>query len=114
MYNFWLFSGAVTFTIFIILWIIFYQVSVRYMESEILKEGGTLPHRRLIGAIAIHYATVLIFPANRIHRQPFVDGLAARRLSRKQDRLLGHLFIFSILINLAVISVFYFLYGSES
>ncbi len=61
MYNFWLISGIVTFILFIISWVVFYQISVRYMESEILKEGRTPPPRRLIGAIAIHYATVLIF-----------------------------------------------------
>ncbi|MFT7680918.1 MAG: hypothetical protein ACI935_000351 [Moritella dasanensis] len=107
----WALLIGVSFLLYTILWTVFYRVSVRYIESEIIKEGGVLPSRRALGAIAIHYASVLIFPINRIHMQPFVDGVSARRLSRKKDRVLGASFIVATLLHCIVLAFFYFLYG---
>ncbi|KXO07089.1 hypothetical protein AKG98_2657 [Moritella sp. JT01] len=113
MYNLLLISGGVTFLFFIISWIVFYQMSVRFIESEIVKEGGILPPRRPIGSIAVHYAMVLLLPVNIIHRQAFVDGVSARRLSRKKDRILAIILFISSILYIVASTFFYFLYDTE-
>lgn len=106
-----LFVGIILFFISAFLNILFYRISVKFIEQELVKEAGGFEPLELdkgIGARGMMYSQLILF---KIKKHRFVDGEAVLRIARKKDWWLALLSFSSFLLALIVILVWSFLFA---
>ncbi|MFT7681378.1 MAG: hypothetical protein ACI935_000832 [Moritella dasanensis] len=105
------FGGFFSFLFWAIMLKVFGLISVRYIESQMVKDGCTLPPRRPMGSIDIYYAITLLIPLSRLRRSSNAYfGIEAQRIARKKDIVLAWVLLLSQLLSLIIACIFYFLY----
>jgi hypothetical protein len=88
--------------------VLFFRISVMYIERELEKGGFELPQiDKKIGARGMMYNQLILF---KIKNHPFVDDQAVLRFTRKTDWWLAFLSFYSFLLCIIVIGTGYFLY----
>ena len=108
------FSGGILFFLWGFFNVLFYRVSVMYIEKELAKEEGGFKEIELdkgIGARTMMYNQLILF---KIKKYPFVDGEAVLRIARKKDWWLAFLSFYSFLLCMIVVMSWYFLYAPAS
>ena len=106
-----IFSGGILFFISAFLNILFYRISVLYIERELVKEDEGFKPLELdkgIGARGVMYNQLILF---KIKKHPYVDGEAVIRIARKKDWWLAFLSFHSLWLAMIPIMVGYFLYA---
>ncbi|KXO13006.1 hypothetical protein AKG98_4206 [Moritella sp. JT01] len=105
------FGGFFAFLFWAIMLKVFGLISVRYIESKMVKDGCILPPRRAMGSIEINYAIVLLIPKSRISRSMYAYfGIDAQRIARKKDIVLACLLHISSFLMFSFMGIYYFLY----
>ncbi|AZG73400.1 hypothetical protein [Shewanella livingstonensis] len=105
--------GGLSFLIWGISILLFGQITVKYIEREMAKEGILPPEwDKGIGMRYPAYASIIMRP-NAKRNASTVDIEATRRLSRKLDWYLAVFVQVSSAIFFTLIFTAYFLYGSE-
>ena len=105
------FFGVILFFISAFLNILFYRISVMYIERELVKEDeGFKPLEvdKGIGARGVMYNQLILF---KIKKHPYVDGEAVIRIARKKDWWLAFLSFYSLWLAIIPIMIGYFLYA---
>lgn len=94
-----LFVGVILFFISAFLNILFYRISVMYIERELAKEAGGFEPLELdksIGARGMMYNQLILF---KIKNHRFVDGEAVLRIARKKRLVVGVFFFLLFFIS---------------
>jgi hypothetical protein len=105
--------GGLSFLIWGIAILLFGQITVKYIEREMAKEGILPPEwDKGIGMRYPAYASIIMRP-NAKRNASTVDIEATRRLSRKLDWYLAVFVQVSSAIFFTIMFTAYFLYGSE-
>jgi len=93
--------------------VLFYRISVKYIERELAKEKDGFEPLELdkgIGARGMMYNQLILF---KIKNHPFVDGEAVLRIARRQDRWLAFLSFSFFLLFMILLCIFYYLYNQQ-
>jgi hypothetical protein len=91
--------------------ILFYRISVMYIERELVKEDEGFKPLELdkgIGARGMMYNQLILF---KIKKHPYVDGEAVIRIARKKDWWLAFLSFHSLWLAMLPMMMGYFLYA---
>lgn len=103
------FLGIILFFISAFFNVLFYRISVMYIERELAKSGYEPPEvDKGIGARGMMYNQLILF---KIKDHRFVDSKAVLRLTRKKDWWLAFLSFYSFLLCIIVIGTGYYLYA---
>ena len=106
-----LFSAGILFFIWAFFYVLFYRISVMYIERELKKEDADFEPLEVDKSFGVRggmYAQLILF---KIKKHRFVDGEAVLRLTRKKDWWLAFLSFYSFLLCIIVGMTWSFLYG---
>jgi len=107
-----LLSGGVLFLLWGIAVFCFSRITVKHIEDNMAKKGELPPEwDKGIGVRLTMYAMVIV--AKKAAKASPVNDELILQYARKKDWYLAVFFLVSLVFFLAVISVGYFLYGSE-
>ena len=108
-----LFSTGILFFVTAFFNVLFYRVSVMYIERELAKEDDGFKPLELdkgIGARGMMYNQLILF---KIKKHPYVDGEAVVRIARKKDWWLAFLSFYSLCLFAILLCIFYYLYNQQ-
>lgn len=108
-----LFSTGALFFVTAFFNVLFYRISVIYIERELAKENDSFEPIELdkgIGARGMMYNQLILF---KIKKHPYVDGEAVMRIARKKDWWLAFLSFYSLCLFAILLCVFYYLYNQQ-
>ena len=91
--------------------VLFYRISVMYIEQELTKEDPDFEPLEVdkgIGARGPMYSQIILF---KIKKHPYVDGEAVIRIARKKDWWLAFLSFHSLWLAMIPMMIGYFLYA---
>ena len=103
--------GGVLFFVTAFFNVLFYRVSVMYIEREPAKEDDGFEPLELdkgIGARGVMYSQLILF---KIKKHPFVDDQAVLRIARKKDWWLAFLSFSSLVLFASVLAIWSYLYS---
>ncbi len=106
-----LFSAGILFFVAAFFYVLFYRISVIYIERELVKEDEAFKPLELdkgIGARGVMYNQLILF---KIKKHPYVDSEAVVRIARKKDWWLAFLSFYSLWLSIIVGGIWSFLYA---
>ena len=106
-----LFSGGIIFFVGAFFYVLFYRISVMYIERELKKEDPSFEPLEIdkgFGLRGMMYNQLILF---KIRKHPHVDGEAVLRIARKKDWWLAFLSFYIFLLAMIVMMTGYFIYA---
>jgi hypothetical protein len=106
------FFAVVLFLISALLNILFYRISVMYIERELIKEDKNFEPLEVdkgIGARGVMYNQIILF---KIKNHPYVDSEAVVRIARKKDWWLAFLSFYSLCLSMIPAILWSYLYAA--
>ena len=106
--------GFIGFTLFFVwafFYVLFYRISVMYIERELAKEDEgfePLEVDKGFGVRGVMYNQIILF---KIKNYPYVDSEAVVRIARKKDWWLAFLSFYAFLVMMLVVFLWSYLYA---
>jgi hypothetical protein len=103
--------GVFFFFVWAFFYVLFYRISVMYIEQELKKEDEyfePLEVDKGFGVRGVMYNQIILF---KIKNYPYVDSEAVIRITRKKDWWLAFLSFYSFFVAIIPMMIGYYLYA---